>query len=207
MTNQTPTVRLFPQFFLTYQPPNILFIGQPDTDSDHDVYGGQRGQSVESLHMGNGRAPAPTFGDLGSAPYGAGREPYPAWGAERAIPLSKEEIEDIFLDLQQKFGFQRDSMRNMVCLLGSLSAPITQTKLDSSTSQCSFLIAVRPECLQIRPSSPFTRTISAVNTQTIASGTLQPNSILTMPSAIPKTLVSSVSAQSVVAAVISRKSL
>ena len=25
------------------------------------------------------------------------------------------EIEDIFLDLTQKFGFQRDSMRNMVC--------------------------------------------------------------------------------------------
>lgn len=27
-----------------------------------------------------------------------------------------EEIEDIFLDLTQKFGFQRDSMRNMVRL-------------------------------------------------------------------------------------------
>jgi len=31
--------------------------------------------------------------------------------------MSAEEIEDIFLDLTQKFGFQRDSMRNMVCLL------------------------------------------------------------------------------------------
>lgn len=30
--------------------------------------------------------------------------------------MSAEEIEDIFLDLTQKFGFQRDSMRNMVCL-------------------------------------------------------------------------------------------
>ena len=29
------------------------------------------------------------------------------------FPLSKEEIEDIFLDLDAKFGFQRDSMRNM----------------------------------------------------------------------------------------------
>ncbi len=28
--------------------------------------------------------------------------------------MSTEEIEDIFLDLTQKFGFQRDSMRNMV---------------------------------------------------------------------------------------------
>ena len=112
MTTQTLTVRLLLNF-LTHHPPNPRFPGQPDTDSDHDVYGQRPGQSAESLH--NGRASAPTFGDLGSAPYGGGREPYPAWGAERAIPLSKEEIEDIFLDLQQKFGFQRDSMRNMVC--------------------------------------------------------------------------------------------
>lgn len=41
------------------------------------------------------------------------REPYPAWSSERSIPLSKEEIEDVFLDLSHKFGFQRDSMRNM----------------------------------------------------------------------------------------------
>jgi 1,3-beta-glucan synthase len=39
---------------------------------------------------------------------------YPAWAADRQIPMSTEEIEDIFLDLTQKFGFQRDSMRNMV---------------------------------------------------------------------------------------------
>jgi len=41
-------------------------------------------------------------------------EHYPAWSADRQIPMSTEEIEDIFLDLAQKFGFQRDSMRNMV---------------------------------------------------------------------------------------------
>lgn len=41
------------------------------------------------------------------------REPYPAWTADAQIPLSKEEVEDIFLDLTAKFGFQRDSMRNM----------------------------------------------------------------------------------------------
>jgi 1,3-beta-glucan synthase len=41
------------------------------------------------------------------------REPYPAWTAEAQIPCTKEEIEDIFLDLTAKFGFQRDSMRNM----------------------------------------------------------------------------------------------
>jgi len=41
-------------------------------------------------------------------------EPYPAWSSHQQIPMSVEEIEDVFLDLAQKFGFQRDSMRNMV---------------------------------------------------------------------------------------------
>ncbi|ESZ96184.1 glucan synthase [Sclerotinia borealis F-4128] len=41
------------------------------------------------------------------------KEPYPAWTSDAQIPLSKEEVEDIFLDLTAKFGFQRDSMRNM----------------------------------------------------------------------------------------------
>ncbi|KAI0418186.1 1,3-beta-glucan synthase component FKS1 [Xylaria grammica] len=41
------------------------------------------------------------------------REPYPAWTSDAQIPLSKEEVEDIFMDLAAKFGFQRDSMRNM----------------------------------------------------------------------------------------------
>ncbi|CAK5277699.1 unnamed protein product [Mycena citricolor] len=47
-------------------------------------------------------------------------EPYPAWSADRQIPMSTEEIEDIFLDLTQKFGFQRDSMRNMFDFLMQL---------------------------------------------------------------------------------------
>ncbi|PMD40899.1 glycosyltransferase family 48 protein [Hyaloscypha variabilis F] len=50
-------------------------------------------------------------------PYGTlphlSRELYPAWASDSDIPLSKEEVEDIFLDLTAKFGFQRDSMRNM----------------------------------------------------------------------------------------------
>jgi len=51
------------------------------------------------------------FADSGQAAY-----PYPAWSPDRQIPISMEEIEDIFLDLTHKFGFQRDSMRNMVRL-------------------------------------------------------------------------------------------
>lgn len=57
------------------------------------------------------------------------REPYPAWTSENQIPLSKEEIEDIFIDLANKFGFQRDSMRNMydhfMTLLDSRSSRMT----------------------------------------------------------------------------------
>jgi 1,3-beta-glucan synthase len=59
--------------------------------------------------MGVSESSTPTFVE----PAGA-REAYPAWSVDRQIPLSKEEIEDVFLDLTQKFGFQRDSMRNMV---------------------------------------------------------------------------------------------
>lgn len=90
-------------------------LDQPDTDSDVDAYVGRYAPSAESFgpsRMGMSESSAPEY----VGPPGA-QEPYPAWTAERQIPLSKEEIEDIFLDLTQKFGFQRDSMRNMVCLL------------------------------------------------------------------------------------------
>lgn len=40
-------------------------------------------------------------------------QPYPAWTTDADAPLTAEEIEDIFLYLTAKFGFQRDSMRNM----------------------------------------------------------------------------------------------
>lgn len=67
-----------------------------------------------------GRSYAPSINSQASQPYGSpfadsATYPYPAWSPDRQIPISMEEIEDIFLDLTQKFGFQRDSMRNMVC--------------------------------------------------------------------------------------------
>ncbi|GAA94585.1 glycosyltransferase family 48 protein [Mixia osmundae IAM 14324] len=61
-------------------------------------------------------ASTPTYGGFPSQdfqPYSKLREPYPAWSAESQIPISKEEIEDVFIDLANKFGFQHDSMRNM----------------------------------------------------------------------------------------------
>ncbi len=89
-----------------------------DTDSDSgDVYARHHtGASTEFLGQPVPRpgydSSTPTFLDPGM-PQGS-RDAYPSWIPENNIPLSKEEIEDIFLDLTQKFGFQRDSMRNIV---------------------------------------------------------------------------------------------
>ncbi|PLW44128.1 hypothetical protein PCANC_13795 [Puccinia coronata f. sp. avenae] len=55
----------------------------------------------------------PSSGTTGPDPYSRLREAYPAWSSDSQIPLSKEEIEDVFIDLANKFGFQRDSMRNV----------------------------------------------------------------------------------------------
>lgn len=75
---------------------------------------------------------------------GAGsNEPYPAWGSDKQIPMSTEEIEDIFLDLTQKFGFQRDSMRNMVCF--SSFHPLSHVSpISSSILLCTFWTPVLP---------------------------------------------------------------
>lgn len=42
----------------------------------------------------------------------------PAWTQEANIPLSKEEIEDVLIDLANKFGFQKgavDGNTNLSC--------------------------------------------------------------------------------------------
>jgi 1,3-beta-glucan synthase len=93
-------------------------------DERHNSYGdgangrGYRPPSSQMSYGGNrsSGASTPNYGmDYGNVlPAGQrSREPYPAWTSDAQIPLSKEEIEDIFLDLTAKFGFQRDSMRNM----------------------------------------------------------------------------------------------
>lgn len=89
--------------------------------SYNDGPGGARGYRPPSSQISYGGnrssgASTPNYGlDYGNVlPAGQrSREPYPAWTSDAQIPLSKEEIEDIFLDLTAKFGFQRDSMRNM----------------------------------------------------------------------------------------------
>ena len=98
--------------------------------ADMDYYGrgdeqyegnGQRGYRPPSSQVSYGGnrssgASTPVYGaDFSNAlPLGQrSKEPYPAWTSETQVPVSKEEIEDIFLDLVNKFGFQRDSMRNI----------------------------------------------------------------------------------------------
>src|SRR5258708_18536833 len=196
-TIPTHMVRLFPVTSPTPPTSQLVKTGQPDTDSHHDVYGQRLGPSAESLNGGG--SSAPNLGDFATSQYNTGLEPYPAWGAERNIPLSKKKIEGIFLDLQQKFGFQRDSMRNMVrfeyCVPHHPVLVIHGHR--SSTSRCTFLIAVRRACLPTRHSSPFMRTTSGGSMQITASGTLLPSSILTMLLVILKTQVFSASALSV----------
>jgi 1,3-beta-glucan synthase len=104
----------------------LLVLPAPDDGSYEPGYAAP---SAESLN-GRGQAPgpfqgqggydrsgaaSPTFTDYESSaqhsgPYSRLREPYPAWSNEQQIPLSKEEIEDVFIDLANKFGFQRDSV-------------------------------------------------------------------------------------------------
>ncbi|KAK4940614.1 1,3-beta-D-glucan synthase, partial [Elasticomyces elasticus] len=86
----------------------------------HSGYGnnGYRPPSSQVSYGGNrsSGASTPVYGMEYNNALPAGqrsREPYPAWASDAQIPLSKEEVEDIFLDLTAKFGFQRDSMRNM----------------------------------------------------------------------------------------------
>ncbi|KAJ8489645.1 hypothetical protein ONZ45_g13510 [Pleurotus djamor] len=86
-----------------------------DTDSDSHVYGQRYTPSAESLAQPHHTSPS--------------ADDYPAWSTDRQAPMSKEEIEDVFIDLMQKFGFQQDSMRNMFDFLMQL--------LDSRASRTS----------------------------------------------------------------------
>jgi 1,3-beta-glucan synthase len=104
--------------------------------ADVDMYRDERyyGRSTDSFSQmgdrrGYGRPPSSQLSYGGNRSSGAStpvygmdypngfgansREPYPAWTTDNQIPLSKEEIEAIFNELQQKFGFQMDSVRNM----------------------------------------------------------------------------------------------
>jgi hypothetical protein len=92
----------------------IFFLseGNHDTDSEAEAFHNhRRTPSAESLGAPRMGTEA-TFGEQGAS-FGT-RHNYPAWSGGLQVPISEGEIEDIFIDLTQKFGFQQDSMRNMV---------------------------------------------------------------------------------------------
>lgn len=108
--------------------------GDERYEGGQDPRRGHRPPSSQVSYGGNrsSGASTPVYGAGGySDTPGAQRskEPYPAWTSENQIPLSKEEIEEIFLDLTKKFGFQRDSMRNvfdhLMVLLDSRASRMT----------------------------------------------------------------------------------
>ncbi|KAI0030827.1 1-3-beta-glucan synthase [Vararia minispora EC-137] len=96
-------------------------------DHQSDPYGRRDG----SEERGYARSIDSRMSGFSSMPQGppGSNEPYPAWSSANNVPISYEEIEDIFLDLTQKFGFQRDSMRNQFDYLMQL--------LDSRASRMS----------------------------------------------------------------------
>ncbi|KAL4401063.1 1,3-beta-D-glucan synthase [Malassezia pachydermatis] len=91
---------------------------QADMTQDHFSHGGVDDGKHDFYHQAApmSQTSLPHGGSAYHEAAAAGvrqREPYPAWTVDKQIPLSKEEIEDIFIDLANKFGFQRDNMRNM----------------------------------------------------------------------------------------------
>ncbi len=102
----------------------------PDMNDPRNAYGGQ----TPSSFAGNRSSGAST--PLDGMDYSGfeqrSREPYPAWTVDNQVPITKEEIEDVFIDLANKFGFQRDSMRNVydyfMVLLDSRASRMTPSQ-------------------------------------------------------------------------------
>lgn len=97
--------------FSSYGPP-----GTPGYDS----YAGNGQYTPSQMSYGDPRssgASTPIYGGEGYDPAAIAmalpNDPYPAWTADNQSPVTIEQIEDIFIDLANRFGFQRDSMRNM----------------------------------------------------------------------------------------------
>jgi 1,3-beta-glucan synthase len=59
-------------------------------------------------------------------------DPYPQWSSKQELPIQRDEIESIFLQLMDMFGFQLDSTRNMydylLRLLDSRASRMSPTK-------------------------------------------------------------------------------
>lgn len=98
--------------------------GGPPGTPGYDSYAGTPGTAGQytpsQMSYGDPRssgASTPIYGGEGFDPSAVAmalpNDPYPAWTADSQSPISIEQIEDVFIDLTNRFGFQRDSMRNM----------------------------------------------------------------------------------------------
>ncbi|CCC72055.1 hypothetical protein NCAS_0J00760 [Naumovozyma castellii] len=90
--------------FSSYGPP-----GTPGYDSQYTPSQISYGEPSSS------GASTPVYGnyDPNAIAMALPNDPYPAWTADSQSPATIEQIEDVFIDLTNRFGFQRDSMRNM----------------------------------------------------------------------------------------------
>ena len=95
--------------------------GPPGTPG-YDGYGNSGAGQYTPSQMSYGEprssgASTPIYGgegfDSSAIAMALPNEPYPAWTADNQAPATIEQIEDAFIDLTNRFGFQRDSMRNM----------------------------------------------------------------------------------------------
>ncbi|CCK70138.1 1,3-beta-glucan synthase KNAG_0D03920 [Huiozyma naganishii CBS 8797] len=135
-----------PARHLDGQQPNNSYSDYSGSSSAHGEYD----NNYPPSHLSYGKGPHRTFSTLSTSMYdrvphdgssnlhnGANHEsstlfpqdPYPSWTADPDCPVNIKQIEDIFIDLTNKFGFQRDSMRNMFDHL--------MTLLDSRASRMS----------------------------------------------------------------------
>ncbi|EDK37070.2 hypothetical protein PGUG_01168 [Meyerozyma guilliermondii ATCC 6260] len=92
---QTPGTPGYDQYGTQFTPSQMSYGGPRSSGASTPIYGGAGGNYD------------PTQFQISSS------MPYPAWSADAQAPVKVEHIEDIFIDLANKFGFQRDSMRNM----------------------------------------------------------------------------------------------
>lgn len=93
---QTPGTPGYDQYGTQYTPSQMSYGGDPRSSG-----------ALTPIYGGQGQAYDPTQFQMSS------NLPYPAWSADPQAPIKVEHIEDIFIDLANKFGFQRDSMRNI----------------------------------------------------------------------------------------------
>lgn len=91
---QNPGTPGYDQYGTQYTPSQMSYGGPRSSGASTPIYGGNTNYDPTQFQLSSNL-------------------PYPAWSADPQAPVKIEHIEDIFIDLTNKFGFQRDSMRNM----------------------------------------------------------------------------------------------